>query len=397
MVIRGYKVKEYVYYALLSLYLFYYSYRYIFKYNSSQTSPTYSDTPLAFQLLKYAILGCLLLVLVLQFRVTTRIPYRNRKIFLITALLIVQFIVLGGLSKNLDAISTALILVPILFYVRCGDLPSLSKVEKILMVFWWFSFTYELLQIALYVVFKRLPALAYPTGKITDVRFGGAWDDPNGYALFTLFYLFYFLVKYRGIKQFCYVGATLLMLILTWSGTGFIAFVATAVIMLLIRLNDRQLVNKYILVCGIALSLGLALFALRFDDIVRVLGHYLQSKVGSVDDHLLGWDMSWANPLTLCGLYCNYSGGEVGYLRILSIGGFPALFAYLYVSLQGCVRAHAYMINQSSQYSALLFGVLAYVVAFLLFMVNLPPLVNFSCMGVFTCFLILAFTNKETA
>lgn len=47
--------------AALILYLFYYSYRYIFKYNAETTSPTYSDTPLAFQLGKYILLAIILI------------------------------------------------------------------------------------------------------------------------------------------------------------------------------------------------------------------------------------------------------------------------------------------------------------------------------------------------
>lgn len=46
--------------AALILFLYYYIYRYVLQYNSDDTSPTYSNTPVLFQLAKYLILILLL-------------------------------------------------------------------------------------------------------------------------------------------------------------------------------------------------------------------------------------------------------------------------------------------------------------------------------------------------
>lgn len=48
--------------AALILFLYYYIYRYVLQYNSDDTSPTYSNTPVLFQLAKYLILVLLMAV-----------------------------------------------------------------------------------------------------------------------------------------------------------------------------------------------------------------------------------------------------------------------------------------------------------------------------------------------
>ena len=248
----------------------------------------------------------------------------------------------------------------------------------------------ELVQLALYFGFRRYPAVAYPTGRLMDVRFGGAWDDPNGYALLMSFYLFYFLFRYRGWKQIFHFGATLLMLALTWSGTGLIAFAGAAAVLLLLRWYDRVLLKRYALYACLGLVALLAAFAMKHRQIAESLTYFMQAKQGSVTAHLRSWDISWLRPMTLLGVSPNYQTSEVGYIRLLSIGGLPGLMLFVCIGLHGCARMARLLKRADGRERPFLYGALAYLVAFMLYQFNLPLIDSFSCMGVFAHLVILS-------
>lgn len=388
--------KDRVFNVLLCIFLFYYSYRYVFQYNSSTTSWTYQDTPTAFKVVKYILLVILIIILAIQTRGRIKLSNtkRNQYTFFAIVFLIVQFLALGLLSKNIDAIGIALILIPAVFFLTNKKGVNIHHVENVLNFFWWFTFLYELIQLALYVITGRLPALAEPNAKFTDVRFGGAWDDPNGYALLMIFYLFYYLFKFQGIKQVAYVGATLMMFVLTWSATGFIAFGTTAVVILVIRLKDRCLIKKYLCYGIVTAVFAAAILILKREAIVKVLDYYLYKKDESVAAHLAGWDFSRFGILTLLGVKPDYYVTEVGYLRLISIGGIPALIAFLTIAYNGCkqvLRSFA----QQSKYKPILYGMLAYLIGFILYNINLPPIINFSCFGMFVLFISLQISIRK--
>ena len=390
--------KDGIFNVLLCLFLFYYSYRYIFQYNSSTTSWTYQDTPIAFKVVKYVLLVILIIILAIQTRGRIRFSTRKRDQYTLVAILflIVQFLLLGVLTKNMDAIGIAVILIPAVFFLTNRKGININHVENVMILFWWFSFLYELVQLALYVKTGRLPALAEPNARFTDVRFGGAWDDPNGYALLMIFYVFYYLFKYQGIKQLAYVGATLLMLISTWSATGFIVFGATVLILLIIRLRDRKLIKKCLCYGLLATILVLAVFLMKREMIMDVLDHYLFKKDESVAAHMAGWNFSWLGLLTFLGIKPDYYITEVGFLRLISIGGIPALIAFCIISLNGCKLAIR-CLAQSSKHKPILYGILAYIIGFILYNINLPPIINFSCFGVFVLFIsLLPGINKSS-
>jgi hypothetical protein len=181
--------------ALLLLYTvtLYLSYRYPLQINSSVTSPTYVDTPISLQLGKYVLIlffalstilfssghlgrahritkfgahGALSLVLMMWGSVTLVAGF---------SIDVIEFIFLWGMS--------------LIFGVFLAP-PHTGKIEKFLKVVGMISVVTSLVQIALFIAVGRLPALAY-AGSLS-VRFGSFLDDPNGFALLCLFFLYYF-------------------------------------------------------------------------------------------------------------------------------------------------------------------------------------------------------------
>ncbi len=72
---------------IFNVYLYYYGYRYILRYNDSETSPTYSDTPLVLQIGKY-ILILLLIAIFLLYTFKKKIKIRGRKVLVFMAFLV---------------------------------------------------------------------------------------------------------------------------------------------------------------------------------------------------------------------------------------------------------------------------------------------------------------------
>ncbi|MGE5392024.1 MAG: hypothetical protein ACM3PE_13280 [Deltaproteobacteria bacterium] len=87
-------------------------------------------------------------------------------------------------------------------------------------IFIWISIVWEIVQIALYHLTGRLPALAW--GTAASVRYGSIWDDPNGYAVFMIFMVPFIYFRYyrRPWMMAGLEGILLVFLILTQSMTG---------------------------------------------------------------------------------------------------------------------------------------------------------------------------------
>ena len=397
--------KDILFYALLCLYLFYYSYRYVFRYNFTGTSPTYSDTPILFQITKYLILFFFILCLFTVIKARIFLKYNNRYLSTALFIFIVQFLLFGIICNNSEPISIALLCVPCLFFLSNKQVISLEIVEKIFIVFWWYSTIYEGIQIVLYFTIGRLPALAYATGRITDVRFGGAWDDPNGYALLMIFYIFYFLFKYPYKKMILYVVVSSVMLLLTWSGTGYISFILTSILLVLINVNDKKLISKYSYFTLLSFILLAVILALYHSSIYDAIKYFFLHKQESIGQHGESWNMSKLSVLTFLGVKPDFIGGEVGFIRIVSIGGVPALVLFLMIVFFTCSQFKI-LAKKNGYYKPLMYGAMAYSIAFLLFEFNLPNITSFSCMGVFSVFISIAGnvsiktidlqTNKQT-
>lgn len=215
----------------------YYGYRYIFQYGSESTSGTYSDTPMPFQVAKYVVTAILFagsfVILLAKNRVKVRLTYSNRSFL----------VLLGGfvgysLAINLTMISEensggdpaflkAFFFLPLLallpFHYQGRE--SLKSYVGVVVGFGLvYHSIYTIAQVLCYLLFGRLPALAFIGGL---VRFGGGWDDPNGFGTFLALPLLMFLGSRfaTGAKRYFGIFVVVALLGLTTSVTGIAACV----------------------------------------------------------------------------------------------------------------------------------------------------------------------------
>lgn len=374
--------------AILVLYLFYYSYRYILQYNSEITSPTYSNTPAAISLLKYVFLAVLLAVLF--FRLTSE-RIAPKPLALCAGLLVLQNLYALLTTKNTACAAALGCLMP-LFLLLLVPVPlNEAPFDRALTVFLNFTVAYEFLQILLYAAAGRLPALGYPTGKLTDVRFGGPWDDPNGFAVFLSFLLPYSCYKYRGAKRAFYALSLSVFLALTWSMTGIACFAAVLLFLGALRLSETRVTRKklfvFVLVClllAVGAIAGYLLFREKID-------YFFQSKAGSFYGHLQGfrYDLSFG---ALLGLTPSPENPESSVMSLLLHGGVLHLFLFYALAAAGVLFAYrrARSTEKGDRFYPLRRAILCYQIAFTLSTLNLPFVYSFSCFGCFTVFLILS-------
>jgi hypothetical protein len=189
----------------------YYWFRYALQVNSNSTSPTYDNTPLAFQVGKYlmALAYCaILVVMIVPMYQRFKIP----KTFLLSfgiiggffGLLILKYFMADGPGNQSTAIG--LIKVAYVAPVVAISIPFLINPRFLKRFKFWavdmamvYHVLYSGLQMALYFTTGRLPGLAYEGG---SVRFGGGWDDPNGFGMFLTLPFLYLLTSHpRGALQ----------------------------------------------------------------------------------------------------------------------------------------------------------------------------------------------------
>lgn len=205
----------------------YYSYRYPLRYNAESTSPTYRDTPAVWQAGKYVItlglLGIAILFAALGRRRRTITPSAVIGWVLITCILVYNLglsVAAATAGAGLAATGAAfrsffyfpfVLLMPLFYRGR-------PTIELLLRQCAWmvgFHIVYSIIQIVAFLGWGRMPALAW-AGAL--VRFGGAWDDPNGFGLFAAMALLFLLAfqrpgRGRGWRNAAIVAMGLLLLL----------------------------------------------------------------------------------------------------------------------------------------------------------------------------------------
>jgi hypothetical protein len=384
--------------CLMILYLYYYSYRYILQYNSAKTSPTYSDTPLFWQTLKFGIL----LIIVLCYIIRTgkirrlKICRQNKNVAMGILLLTFQGLVYSFIMWNRDYIVMLVILIPILFLGDQEVLVDLKKIDHIMEVFFIFTVVYEVIQFLLFSITGRLPALAYNTGYFMDVRFGGAWDDPNGFSILLSFYFPYVILKYRGKKRWIHAIIIGTLLLMTWSATGVLSLLAAMCVLLIITMKKKNHIFKVILamvVVGIGLFM---IWVFNQSAISTSLEDYLYIKQGSVKDHMSEWNQLNTSILSWLGLKLVNSGGEIGWMRLATYGGIWSVLGFSVLNINS-IKKLVYKMEQSTirEERALYGGMIVYILSLLFSMFNLPLMYNFANIGVASIFIVIACANTQ--
>ena len=172
------------------------SFRYFFQFNSSGTSPTYSDTPLWFVISKYSILFTFSLFLLAYRRKNTY--FNINFIFLVLFFSYLLFInIINYIQYDYIGDDLKILFLFLFIFFNVYSLPNTRieeikiNLERCIYFMTYFITLSNLIVITSYFVFHRLPALAYDGGL---VRFAGFLDDPNGVGMLCSFlsiYLFY--------------------------------------------------------------------------------------------------------------------------------------------------------------------------------------------------------------
>lgn len=372
----------------LFVYLFYYSYRYILQYNAETTSPTYSDTPFMFQLMKYLLLVVVILMMIISF-----INSNKRMKITPLSILILFFMIMQVyqflMSRSTIMLTMLISFIPCFLLITYDEKINMKSLEKMMSVFMYFTIIYEFVQIFLYFYNGRLPALAYPTGVITDVRFGGSIDDPNGFSLILSFYIPYVYKKFTGFKKWLHVFVLLLMLTITWSVTGIASFLAVWFIYrcYYCKHNDKKIWPYLLGVSLLAIAGCVILFTTSFGKT------FIANKMGSALDHFKSYDFNEMTLKTFIGLNPIDSGSEAGFVRLIYAGGILNLILFLAFTIISIKNLNDKCNEEDS--NPVYLGMLFYQSTMLVSMINLPMQYSFTTGGLFTTFFAISVLNKR--
>lgn len=377
--------------SLLVVGLYYYIYRYIFRYNDEGTSPTYSETPNVFKYGKYVLLLLVYSYFILKSRNSVSIGKFGQRVFVcITFFCMVLFLRLCALMEIDDVKLLIVGLLPFIYIKLNGYVLDYSRISRFLYHFFLFSAIYELIQIFLFFSIGRLPALAYE-GSIS-VRFGGAWDDPNSWGIALSFFIPFVYYYCRNIfRRKIMVACGLLMLIVAQSLTAIGAFVfSVSLTEYMIHKNKRVL---YLLIVSIILFTIYQLYELFLSNSFII--DYIEMKQGSIDDHSksidIFSDLEWHNYLFGVGEpFFN----ESDYVNMLCFGGIPMLLFYFIISLSTILKLFKIVKRQSNE-MALWRGALTFQIAFLVASANLPCTRMFYLYMMFNVFLCISTFNPD--
>lgn len=314
--------------AVLTLAFYYYCYRYVFQYNSDRTSPLYSDTPIILKLLKYPIMLVIYGYFIAIFE-WDKICWRKKaEVPLLLLCVFCCYLFFHTVFFfDLDTLKMSLIcFIPFLFLLQNKTNINLYAVCRFLSCFYLFAIVYEVVQLLLFYLIGRLPALAYENS--ISVRFGGPWDDPNGWGIALSFFIpFSFFYYRRSFLRLLSIVFGIIMLVLTQSLTAIGCFLLSLMFSTCL-LGGR---NRWIYLAILAILMVCGCFFV-YSIFGTFITDYISLKQGSIDDHAGSLDtilnFQWYNYLV--GLDDNVF-NESDIVNILCYGGVPLLITWLLI------------------------------------------------------------------
>ena len=269
---------------LCTLYL---SYRYPLQINASGTSSTYSDTPVALQLGKF-ILACPLFAI-------AAVRCLRKPLTLRRWLACLGILFLAGYSllkvvgdSDLKYIELAFWMLFPLVLVWGGNAIRRTAIERYLQFLLVCALGSTVIQVFIFIVFGRLPALAYEGTFL--IRFGGFLDDPNGFGAILFLLMGWSYGRFKGSARFLIVGGIVVCLMLTQSWTALAFFLVVCVVWLL-RMAWKRPWLVALLICG-CLVLGMILVRNMPQSPATVFEAMMNAKQGSIEGHSFSWQ-SW--------------------------------------------------------------------------------------------------------
>lgn len=360
--------------AVLLVALYYLSYRYPLQISDSRTSPTYADTPVALQAGKYALLALIAATGLGAGALSTQKPIealQKPHAFSSSLLLLIGVFatVKGALLSSVDLIGLGLVCLTgaalSTFTVRWPI--DYRRLSAIVVTFAGLSILVDFVQLALFILQGRLPALAYE-GSIS-VRFGAILDDPNGYAVVIALLLPTVIATniptfVRGFLAIALIGT----LVITQSFTGITACVAAFLIgSFVLRWQSPRAIGT-LAIFLIALVFMLAWLTSESTLFQSILG----TKNGSFSDHAQSFGVVQQLDLqSLLGLGRRpTSVTESGYVFLLANFGIIFTAAYVGIGIAAMLRLRKRIASETGR-TPILYGAYFYLIGYLLATANL--------------------------
>lgn len=278
----GAKSKNYVFWTGLVLCTVYQSYRYPLQINTLGFSPNYSDTPLGWQLGKFLLAFPLLAISALRWVSNSARVVRWPIVVTVVFLSSYCFLKVLG-HQDSQYIDLSFWLFFCLVLVLGADRVTIPQIERYLHVLLIYSLVSNLIEVLLYVIFGRLPAMA---GGF--VRFGSFLDDPNGFAPIVFLLMGWCYAKYEGRKRAAILAALFVCLLLAQSWTAFAFFLAAMFFFLLIAASKRPMLALF-LACVLPWFIVVLVHWIQQLPLGLISG-VLEGKQGSIEGHLFPWD-----------------------------------------------------------------------------------------------------------
>ena len=282
------------------------------------------------------------------------------------------------------------LMLPPFFMILFDNKIEAKMLDKTFEIFVYISIVYELIQILLYYAIGRLPALAYDTGVITDVRYGSVWDDPNGFGIFLLFLIPYSFLKFKGMKKIIIVTILVGLLVLTWSLTAFLAAIIVGIFAISVSILKDTKRNIIIYILTIfAIIVGFIVSLLKIDSIVTLY----ENKLGSITEHLESFRFDNFTIYQLIGILPRGATMESGAVRLIYIGGIVHFVLFYVISIIAIIKIR--ILSKNSSYSRIYLSAFWFMIAFIIASFNLPTMYNFTIFGIYCIFIGIAFKPLE--
>jgi len=275
--------------ALFLVIAFYNFHRYLFKYGSADflsEGKEYSPSPIQWQVGKYIIVALILGGIYLIGKYDRLVKKEFIYFYLLLTYLLFINIASGVIYKRvvnftlgevvisslnfdeLEYIVFGFILLPMVFLQINNKLFTQENLKNVINWFTWISILSNIIVIFNYFVFDILPFHSFQGTAL--IRFGGFWDDPNGFSIINCFFLFNAFAQ-RNLKT---AIPLIINIILAISFTGYL--------LLFTIIGYFMFRNPKMLILGILFILFLAGVAYANIETIQSI---LELKKGSLEAH----------------------------------------------------------------------------------------------------------------
>ncbi len=379
--------------SVLLLALLYYSYRYIFQYNSEGTSPTYTNTPELFKIGKYILLIFIYFYFIIAGGGKKQKESSNYGYEVLCLIVTFDFVLFlrALLFQDVEMVKLLSVgILPLFYYWQYrGSRVDILKISNILYWFFLFSIIYEFTQFLLFFSIGRLPALAYNNS--ISVRFGGPWDDPNGWGISLSFFIpFVYYYKKKSRWRYSLIVIGMVMLIATQSLTAIgSCFLSWSFLQFIVNRSKRPV---YVMSLILLLIISYTSYRLVLSN--SFVLDYIEMKQGSVYGHAKSLNIfssfEWFHYIIG---YPENIFNESDIANILCFGGVLLLIVYMsiiFFTISGVIK----LIRKNVEFLFFWKSTLAFLIAYLIASINLPCTKMFYLFVMFNVIVCLTFWGR---